>query len=61
MNIVDNIRAVCADRGMTVTELEREAGISDNGIYKWKTSVPSVEKVQRVAKVLQVPVDQLIR
>ena len=60
MNIVDNIKAVCADRGITVTELERRIGISDNGIYKWKTNSPSIDKVRRVSEVLNVPIERLI-
>lgn len=59
-NLVRNIKAACADQGLTVTELERAAGLTDNAIYKWQDSMPGIDKVKKVAFVLQIPVDELI-
>ena len=61
MNLLENIKTVCADRGKTVTEVERAAGLSDNSIYRWDKTNPGVDKVVRVAEVLSVPIERLIR
>lgn len=51
----------CRERGMSLAELERQAGLANRTIYKWDESVPSVEKVLAVADVLGVTVDELVR
>lgn len=58
--MVDAIKKACADRLMTVSELEKLAKIPENSIYKWDKHSPSVERVARVAAVLEVTVDSLI-
>ena len=60
MELVENIRKACAERKMEVTELERAAGLPRNSIYKWDKHIPSVDRVKKVAAVLQVTVDELI-
>ena len=59
-NLVRNIKVACADQGLTITELEKAAGLADNSIYKWQTTMPGIDKVKKVAFVLQIPVDELI-
>ena len=59
-NLVRNIKAACADQGMTIAELERAAGLAENSIYKWQTTIPGIDKVKKVAFVLQTPIDELI-
>ena len=51
----------CKERGITLAELERQAGLANRTIYKWNESVPSVDKVLAVANVLGVTVDELVR
>lgn len=51
----------CKEKGMTLAELEREAGLANRTIYKWNENVPSVEKVVAVAKALGVTVDELVK
>ncbi|MBE6005633.1 MAG: helix-turn-helix transcriptional regulator [Sarcina sp.] len=58
--MVDKVKQACAGKGITVTELEKLAGIPDNAIYKWDKHSPSVLTVARVAKVLGVTMDSLI-
>ena len=60
MKLVDKVKEACARRGVTVTEVEKAAGLPDNAIYKWDKHSPSIDRVKRVADVLQVTVDQLI-
>lgn len=51
----------CREKGISLAELERQAGLANRTIYKWDESVPSVEKVLAVADVLGVTVDELVR
>lgn len=51
----------CKEKGMTLAELERQAGLANRTIYKWNENVPSVEKVLAVANVLGVTVDELVK
>lgn len=51
----------CKERGITLAELERQAGLANRTIYKWNDNVPSVEKVLAVANVLGVTVDELVK
>lgn len=60
MGIVQNIKMECDKAGMTITDLEKRAGLSDNSIYKWDTNTPAVDRVYRVAKILEVPVEKLL-
>lgn len=51
----------CKEKGMTLAELERQAGLANRTIYKWNENIPSVEKVLAVANVLGVTVDELVK
>lgn len=56
-----NILNRCKEQGLSLAELERQAGLKQRTIYKWDESKPSVEKVLAVANVLGVTVDDLLR
>lgn len=47
-------------RGMTVAQVEKAADIGHQTIRRWDTHSPSIDKVFRVAKVLDCTVDELI-
>lgn len=57
---VERIKQACADKGITVSELERLAGIPENAIYKWDRHSPRVQAVARVAQILGVTIESLI-
>ena len=59
--ILDNIRMMCAKRGISTFVLERELGFGDGTIIKWKTASPTVGKLKRVADYFGVTVDELLR
>lgn len=58
--IYDRIKEICKERKMTVNTVEKEAGLSNGTICKWNKSSPTVDKLQKVAKVFNVKVDDLI-
>jgi transcriptional regulator with XRE-family HTH domain len=59
--MLTNILEKCKEKGLTLAELERQAGLANRTIYKWDENVPSVDKVVAVAKALDVTVDELVK
>ena len=59
--IVDNIARLCKERGTSFAQLERELGMGNGVIAKWKTSSPVVANIKAVADYFGVTVDELLR
>lgn len=59
--IYDTIKTLCEERGLSIRQLELKAGIGNGVIAGWKASSPRVDKLQRVADALEVPVEQLLK
>lgn len=57
----DNIRYYIKEAGLSISETERRAGLARGHIDKWKESSPSVTNIKKVADVLGVTVDELIK
>lgn len=60
MDIVDRIRELCQKQDITLTELERNAGIGRSTIRNWATSSPNSDKLQKVADYFHVTTDYLL-
>lgn len=60
MSVLNRIREISKDRGLTLKEVARKAGIGENSIYKWKTASPSTKSLEKVAKALGVTVEDLM-
>lgn len=58
--IYDKIKEVCKEKGISVTYVEKEAGLGNGSISKWNKSSPTVESLQAVAKILKVEIGKLI-
>lgn len=58
--IYDNIKAICKEKGLSVSYVEKQAGLGNGAISKWNTSSPTIENLQAVASVLKVNVNKLI-
>ena len=54
------IKELCQEKGISVRQCERDAGISERTIARWDVSIPSVDKVMLVARSLGVPVSELL-
>lgn len=59
--MLENIKSICKAKGMSIRALEQEAGIAANTIARWDENKPSYDKVMRVADVLGVTMDELVR
>lgn len=58
--IYDNVKAKCKEKGLSVSLVEKKAGLSTGAISKWNISSPTVENLAAVAKVLECTVDDLL-
>lgn len=58
--LFDKIKVLAKEKGVSIYRLEKEAGLSKSSIGKWNDNIPSVDKIQKVAKLLGVTVDSLL-
>lgn len=58
--IYDAIKEICKKKGLSVSSVEKKAGLSTGAISKWNDSSPTVDKLNAVAKVLNVKIDRLL-
>lgn len=60
MSLVDGIKSLCSKNGVTITRLEKDAGLGRGTIVRWDTNSPSIDKVMKVADYFNVPVSALV-
>ena len=60
MNL-NKLAALCKERRITFCKLERECGIGNGIIGRWKASAPSITNLKKVADYLGVTVDELLK
>jgi transcriptional regulator with XRE-family HTH domain len=58
--IYEKIKMLCKERKISICALEKKAGLGNGVISGWKISSPTVEKIQAVAKILDVRISELI-
>ena len=58
--ILHNIKRLCAERGISLNDLEQMTGIGKNTIYRWDEHSPGIDMVLKVAKTLGVTVEELL-
>lgn len=61
MGIYDKIKALCDEKGISIYECERRAGIANGVIGSWRKSEPMFETISKVAKVLEVPLEHFLK
>ncbi len=59
--VLHNVKLLCAKKKINLAILERNSGLTNGAIGKWKKSKPQLESVVKVAKCLKVSVDRLLR
>lgn len=60
MSTFERVKQLCAQRHLTLAQVNDKAGMGKNSIYSWKTSKPGMENLQKVAKVLHTSTDYLL-
>lgn len=59
--LYDNIKVMCSQKGISVGAMEKALGFSNGSICKWNNSEAGVQKVQKVANYLGVPIETLLK
>ncbi|WP_407391627.1 helix-turn-helix domain-containing protein [Carnobacterium jeotgali] len=60
MSLYENVKYLAAKKGMSLPDFAEEIGLPRTALYKWRTSKPSVEMVEKVAKYFDVSIEFLI-
>lgn len=60
MNLYLRIKDVAKSYGVSISQLEKDLGLSRSSINKFATSSPSVDKMQLIAEYFGVSVDYLL-
>lgn len=58
--IYQNIKKIAGEKRISIRKIEQEAEITPSSIYHWNEVKPSVDKVAKVAKVLEVSIEELL-
>jgi transcriptional regulator with XRE-family HTH domain len=58
--IYKNILALCKERNITISKLEKEVGLGNGTIGRWERVSPTVENAKKVADFFGVTVDSLM-
>lgn len=58
--VFDRIKKLSERQGITIVDVEAKLGFSKNYLYKWKKSVPSSDKLAKVADFFGVSTDYLL-
>ena len=59
--IYEKVRALCAERGISVRRLEQELGIANATIRKWDKQSPKISTILPVADYFSITLDELVR
>lgn len=60
MTIVERIRNLCDAQGLTLASLERKLDFGNGTIRRWDKTLPSGDKLLKVAEQFNVTVDYLL-
>ena len=58
--MLNRIKALCAQKGVSLAEMERACNLPHRTTRNWERSAPNVYSVATVAKYLGVSVEELI-
>lgn len=60
MSLLDRIKLLAVTHQMTMAELERKLDFSNGSLRKWGSSMPSGDKIEKVADYFNVSTDYLL-
>lgn len=61
MNILFNVKEIASRKGLSLSQIEKRAGLSHGVIRRWDVRKPSAENVLKVSKVLGVNIYTLLK
>lgn len=60
MGLYEQIRFIAKQEGYSINKLEQELGFARSSINKYNKNIPSIDKLQKIADFLEVPVEYFI-
>lgn len=57
--IYDRVKEICDRLGLSILQVEKAAGLGNGTIRGWRYSMPRIDTVQAVARVLGVSLEEL--
>lgn len=61
MSVIENVKKIASDKNISLSRLENDSGLGNGTIGKWKDSMPNVSTISKVATVLEVPIEDLLK
>lgn len=58
--IVNSIKNLCKNNNITVSQLEKEIGLSQGLVSKWMNTTPSLDKIVDIANYFHVSLDEVV-
>lgn len=60
MNLFDRVKDLCTSKSIAISRLEQELGLANGSIRKWGKTIPSGDRLEKVADYFHVSVDYLL-
>lgn len=60
MTLLDRVKELCKEKGVSQRRMEQDIGISNGASSKWENSSPSVDVVNKISKYFDVSINYLI-
>ena len=60
MTLFERTKETASNRGLSIQQVAKKAGLGINSIYRWKERNPTTSNIKAVADVLGVSVDYLL-
>ena len=60
-DLYNNIKKICDDRKIAITQLEKKSGLGNGTIGKWRDVTPNMASLEAVAKALGLPTAELMK
>lgn len=60
MSLLDRIKTLCKEKGVSQSKMEKDIGISNGASSKWKNSSPSMEILQKLSNYFEVSIEYLM-
>lgn len=60
MNLFERVKELSASKNIAISRLEQELGLANGSIRKWSKTIPSGDRLEKVADYFHVSVDYLL-
>lgn len=58
--IYDKVKEICKEKNISISSVEKKAGLGNGAITKWNNSSPTVDKLKAVTDVLEIDMAEFL-